>query len=241
MGDTQPALDYLFASSHDALEAYFLSCENRRANIERALLDFLRQWIQASNDEHVARRLLCLRTASPDLREEIAARLTSRARLIPGRVLITAIQHLLPLPDAQSESLSQHLLVARPTVSPTRQPVERTKGTLPIAMGDPQLQCARPFHGLCSATALSGMPSVDSAQALALLAADTALVRSMNSPRHLTVGNPSPNPTTRPVNVAQPTEIGLALTSRSKRTPPLQRSKQLLRAIDLTRCAKKIA
>lgn len=240
MGDTQPALDYLFASSHDALEAYFLSCENRRANIERALLDFLRQWIQASNDEQVARRLLCLRTASPDLREEIAARLTSRARLISGRFLITAIQHFLPLSGAQRESLSQ-LLAARPAVSPAGQPVERTKGTLPIAMGDPLLHCARSFHGLCTATAPRAMPSVDSAQALGLLAADTALVLSMNSPRHLPVGNPPPNLTARPVNVAQPTGISVALDSRPKPMPRLRRPKQLLRAMDLARCAKKIA
>lgn len=241
MGDTQPALDYLFASSHDALEAYFLSCENRRANIERVLLDFLRQWIQASNDEHVARRLLCLRTASPDLRDDIAAPLASRARLISGRFLIPALQHFFSLPNTQAAALSQQLLLARETGPAARQPLDRAKGTLPIAIGDPPLQRAPSFDGLCTATAPRGMPSVDSAQALGLLAAHTALLRSTNSPRQLTTRNPPPKLATRSVNAAQPTGIPLVLDSRSKPRPRLRSPRQLLRAIDPSRCAKKIA
>jgi hypothetical protein len=66
MGDTQPPLAYLFASSQDAAEAHFLSARNRIANLERTLVDLAEQWVQLRNDERIARSILSLRRARPD-------------------------------------------------------------------------------------------------------------------------------------------------------------------------------
>lgn len=61
MGHTRMPLQYLLASSENAVEAYSLSCQNRLANVERALVDLFDQWLQAQDAERLSRTILQLR------------------------------------------------------------------------------------------------------------------------------------------------------------------------------------
>src|SRR5690348_3963211 len=65
MDDTQP-FNYLFASSGDAVEGYFVSCQSRLANVERTLTDLLDQWLCLRRDERIGRTVLCLRRVGPN-------------------------------------------------------------------------------------------------------------------------------------------------------------------------------
>ncbi len=73
MRDTPPSpLEYLIACSQDSVESYSLSCQNRRANADRALADLLDRWGCAQHDERIARRIASLSRARPRLPAQLS-------------------------------------------------------------------------------------------------------------------------------------------------------------------------
>lgn len=106
MGPTQPPVQYLFASSMNAVEAHCLSCQNNLANVERSLTDLLDRWLQVQNAERFSRTVLQLRRVDADPQ---FLGLAARGRLLPpGHVLPvcppSALVHSLP-PIATSAPL----------------------------------------------------------------------------------------------------------------------------------------
>lgn len=73
MRDTPPSpLEYLIGCSRNSVESYSLSCQNRRANADRALADLLDRWGCAQHDERIARRIASLSRARPRLPAQLS-------------------------------------------------------------------------------------------------------------------------------------------------------------------------
>jgi len=73
MRDTPPSpLEYLIRCSQDSVESYSLSCQNRRANADRALADLLDRWGCAEHDERVASRIARLSRARSRLPAQLS-------------------------------------------------------------------------------------------------------------------------------------------------------------------------
>ncbi len=58
MGDTQPPLEYLVASSQSSLEGYWLSRVAKLAELRQTIHKLVNEWVQIQGDERTARRIL---------------------------------------------------------------------------------------------------------------------------------------------------------------------------------------
>jgi hypothetical protein len=105
MGDTQPPLEYLVASSQSSLESYLLSRSIRLAELRHQIRGLLNEWVHIQGDERVARGVLeCRRPAVAPL--ELAA-------LQPCFFSTLDLHALLSLPPAEEDMRNLELSRSR--------------------------------------------------------------------------------------------------------------------------------
>lgn len=178
MRDTPPSpLEYLIGCSQDSVESYSLSCQNRRANADRALADLLDRWGCAQHDERIARSIARLSRARPRLPAQLslagllAAPALSAASLLPtrpskglaprslfDRKRSIAAGVRLRSPGAFSEKP----LPAAARAPLTIEPCPRCAAPCPTALAS---QCASLLIGSCHAVPVARTASAASAQA----------------------------------------------------------------------------
>jgi hypothetical protein len=78
VGDTQPPLEYLVASSQSSLEGYWLSRVAKLAELRQAIHKLVNEWVQIQGDERTARWILKYRSTD-----------ASRSATSPPRALST--------------------------------------------------------------------------------------------------------------------------------------------------------
>src|SRR5580658_8604064 len=62
VGDTQPPLEYLVASSQSSLDSYLLSRAAKLAELRQAIHKLVKEWVQIQGDERTARWVLKYRS-----------------------------------------------------------------------------------------------------------------------------------------------------------------------------------
>ncbi len=98
VGDTQPPLEYLVASSQSSLESYLLSRVTKLAELRQEIRKLVNEWVQTQGDERTARWILKYR--STDI---------SRSATSPSRALSTLDFHAsLFLPPAEEDGECSH-------------------------------------------------------------------------------------------------------------------------------------
>jgi hypothetical protein len=100
VGDTQPPLEYLVASSQSSLESYLLSRAAKLAQLRQAIHKLVNEWVQIQGDERTARWILKYRSTEASRAESPAS---------PPRALSTRhYQASLFLPLAREDGNCSH-------------------------------------------------------------------------------------------------------------------------------------
>lgn len=221
MGDTQPPLEYLFASSEDAVEAYFLASHNRTTNIERILVDLIEQWIQYRDNERIGRSILSLRrTRSEQLWLSFGA-------FSPERNVARSL--------GSTQNLEPKALPLPPLASTTSLPDAKTSAPLN------QCRIVGPGH---LHSQLLGGSSADARHNCCVFDTPHRTPESTGKPmpgRELPRQGPctlSPRPSLHPIRAVKPLESGSSSHDKSFDRSAIPMRKKLLRADEFRSCAK---
>lgn len=239
MDDTQP-FNYLFASSGDAVEGYFVSCQSRLANVERRLNDLLDQWLSLRRDERIGRSVLSLRRVWPNA-PALTASVAAFEVLAPSSSSPSFPEHSHPeiLPSSTSQPCAVETLALRRPPQLTVELFERQDGANQQPANDHAPRIL--FHVFPTRESSSSMPMSEpgSSNDLPAFCPMNSMVTMFNSDPQSPAYPASSFPHALRQSIDKMRAVAVVRCRRAEAfTRPLRGKKQLLRATELAPCAK---